>query len=187
MTDELTNRPAPAASQAPLVVRRDLRALKRTLLVALMAALPVAAPAQAQRASNGTARSYPIDPEAAPRPVLRALEITDAIRIDGRLDEPAWQRADSATDFITALPRDGYPASERTVARVLFDGATLYVGAYMYDAQPERLYSPGLEQDFDTQQCRSVRHRVRYLPRSAEQHHVRRESGRRTVRCAVLQ
>jgi hypothetical protein len=119
------------------------------IIAALFALMPVAVMAQGPSHTNGT-RTYPIDPEAAPRPMLRALEITDVIRIDGRLDEPAWQRADSATDFITGLPRDGFPASERTVVRVLFDGGTLYVGAFMYDAQPERLYSPGLEQDFET-------------------------------------
>ena len=128
--------------------------ITRILPIAFLVLFPQAGLAQAQRNSNGSnGWSYPIDPEAAPRPVLRALEITETIRIDGRLDEAVWQRADSATDFITGLPRDGYPASERTVARVLFDGATLYVGAYLYDAHPERLYSPGLEQDFDTHEA----------------------------------
>jgi hypothetical protein len=93
---------------------------------------------------------YPIDPETAPRPALRALRVAEALRIDGRLDEPAWASADSAADWITALPRDGYPASERSVARVLYDDDYLYVGAYLYDSAPQRLYSPGLEQDFPT-------------------------------------
>ncbi len=112
--------------------------------------LPGAARAQAGGADSRTAPVTPVNPEHVPRPMLSALRIAEPIRIDGRLDEPAWLRADSATDFITALPRDGYPASERTVARVLIDGEYLYIGAYMYDSQPGRLYSPGLEQDFDT-------------------------------------
>ncbi|MGH7469615.1 MAG: DUF5916 domain-containing protein [Longimicrobiales bacterium] len=127
-----------------------IHALAGLLPIVLAPFLPAAIRAQVKRSDNGSATVYPIDPEAAPRPTLRALEITDAIRIDGRLDEPVWLRADSATDFITGLPRAGYPAQERTVARVLLDGATLYVGAYLYDAEPQRLYSPGLEQDFET-------------------------------------
>ena len=126
-------------------IRRGIR-----FCLALLVLLPAVVHAQA----GGDVRPapvFPIDPETAPRPILRAMPITEPIRIDGRLDEPAWLRADSATDFITALPRDGYAASERTVARVLIDGEYLYIGAYMYDAQPEKLYSPGLEQDFDTQ------------------------------------
>jgi hypothetical protein len=128
------------------------KALKTTLLACACTGLPAAAHAmQAGGNGNGsTARTYPVDPETAPRPELRALRVEQPIRVDAVLDEPAWQLADSATDFITALPRDGYPASERTVARVLFDGEYLYIGAYMFDRQPGKLYSPGLEQDFPT-------------------------------------
>jgi hypothetical protein len=46
---------------------------------------------------NGAARAYPIDPDAAPRPHMRAIRTDQQIRIDGRLDEPAWLLADSAT------------------------------------------------------------------------------------------
>jgi hypothetical protein len=140
------------AAPGPWPLPRRACLIGLVLSFTLSAAPCGSAYAQAPRSSNGSTVSYPIDTEAATRPVLRALAITESIRIDGRLDEAAWLRADSATNFITGLPRDGYPASERTVARVLFDGATLYVGAYMYDGHPEQLYSPGLEQDFDTQQ-----------------------------------
>jgi Domain of unknown function (DUF5916) len=112
----------------------------------------IGAPARAQtgNGANGPSSVYPIDPEAVPRPSLRALRVTERIRIDGRLEESAWAQADSAAGWITALPRDGYPATERSVARVLYDDAYLYVGAYLYDSDPDRLYSPGLEQDFPT-------------------------------------
>jgi hypothetical protein len=123
------------------------------LVIAGLAAItPVPAASQATGTDNDgrSAVVYPIDVSAAARPSLGALRISEPIRIDGVLDEPAWALADSATDFITALPRDGYPASERSVARVLYDGENLYVGAYLYDSRPERLFSPGLGQDFPT-------------------------------------
>jgi Domain of unknown function (DUF5916) len=136
-------------------VNRSARLIPALLVAASLVALgPTAAHAQAGGDGGAIpARVYPIDPEAAPRPTLHVTRTTAAIRVDGRLDEPAWQTQDSATDFITALPRDGYPASERTVVHVLFDGETLYVGAYLYDSQPDKLYSPGLEQDFDTHEA----------------------------------
>jgi hypothetical protein len=102
------------------------------------------------QAVNGGAVERIVDPEVVPRPTLRIVTTAEPIRIDGLLNESAWASADSATDFITALPRDGYAASERTVARVLIDGDHIYVGAILYDAHPELLYSPGLEQDFPT-------------------------------------
>ncbi len=94
--------------------------------------------------------AYPIRVDEVPRPVLRAHRTGARMTVDGRLDEAAWVEADSAYEFITTLPRDGYPPSERTVVRVVFDDRTIYIGAFLYDSQPERLFSPGLEQDFDT-------------------------------------
>jgi hypothetical protein len=91
-----------------------------------------------------------IDPEAAPRPRLEALATQEPIEIDGRLDESVWQRADSTAAFTQTLPRDGYPASEPTVVRVLYDARNLYIGATMYDSEPQRLTTPSLEQDFAT-------------------------------------
>jgi hypothetical protein len=120
------------------------------LLICLPLPLPLAAQAGGSDAGGGAGPDYPISPAAAARPNLRAYSVSARIRVDGVLDEPAWLRADSATDFITALPRAGFPASERTVVRVLYDAEQLYIGAYMYDAQPDRLFSPSLEQDFET-------------------------------------
>jgi hypothetical protein len=139
----------PYGAEPPARRARPLRAaLGAGLACALAPApLPAQATGDAGTAPPATAR---VDPASLPRPVLRALRVTDPIRIDGRLDEPIWMRADSASAFVAALPRDGLPASERTVVRVLYDADHLYIGAYLYDAQPERLFSPGLEQDFET-------------------------------------
>jgi hypothetical protein len=81
---------------------------------------------------------------------VRAVAISVPLVIDGILDEPAWQQADSTTGFILNLPRVGYAASERTVVRVLYDEDNLYVGATMYDSDPTRITISGLEQDFET-------------------------------------
>ncbi|MEJ2239070.1 MAG: DUF5916 domain-containing protein [Gemmatimonadales bacterium] len=86
----------------------------------------------------------------APRPTIRAVRATTPVVIDGVLDEPSWQLADSTTGFTLNLPRVGYPASESTVVRVLYDEKRLYIGATMYDSEPDRLTISGLEQDFQT-------------------------------------
>ena len=123
-------------------------------LGAVVCALLAPSPALAQAGGPDGPRNgpvvQPIDPETVPRPALRARARDGEIRLDGTPDEAAWAAADSVSDFITALPRPGYPASERTVVRVLYDETTLYIGAYMFDSEPESLHSPGLEQDFPT-------------------------------------
>ena len=99
---------------------------------------------------------WPVDVETAPRPVARATRITAPVRIDGRLDEPVWQGADSITDFIQSQPRTGYPATEPTVVRILYDDRALYIGAELYDSQPDELIVSTLEKDFASESTRDV-------------------------------
>jgi hypothetical protein len=66
-------------------------------------------------------------------PVVHAVRTTAAIRIDGRLDESAWAAAPAYDDFTQIDPDEGQPASQRTVARILYDDEALYVGVRLYD------------------------------------------------------
>ena len=92
-----------------------------------------------------------IDPLEAPRPSLGAFFTEEAIEVDGWLDEGAWGQADSTDGvFWTVIPEQGYPSSERTVVRIVYDEKNLYIGAVLYDSEPDKLVSAGLEQDFAT-------------------------------------
>jgi hypothetical protein len=122
--------------------------VRRHLLTALLVSGP--GWAQTQESMNGGVRRWPIDVEEAPRPEVSAVRIEQPIVVDGRLDEEAWKKASPITGFIQSTPRTGYPATERTVARVLYDQDNLYVGAICYDSEPERLVVPSLKQDFST-------------------------------------
>jgi hypothetical protein len=99
-------------------------------------------------ASTPQAETAPIDPEAVPRPVLTAVEASGPIRIDGLLDEAAWADAPIATDFIQSTPNTGVPATERTEVRVLWDDNTLYIGAMLFDSEPDRIIARQMAQDF---------------------------------------
>lgn len=74
---------------------------------------------------------------AAAAPALRAVRATEPPQIDGRLDEPAWSAASVATDFVQFQPDPGEPASERTEVRVLYTDDAVYIGARMYDRDPD--------------------------------------------------
>ena len=64
---------------------------------------------------------------------LTAVRTDTAPKIDGELDEAAWQMTDTATDFIQSYPDFGKPSKHRSQVRVLYDDAALYVAAYLYD------------------------------------------------------
>jgi len=73
---------------------------------------------------------------------LRALKIENGrIKIDGILDEEEWKMADEAGDFIQHEPLNGMPATEKTVAKVLYDDEAIYIGVKAYDSDPSRIVS----------------------------------------------
>jgi hypothetical protein len=140
--------------------------MRRRLVPVLFATLGAVAPALAAVAVSSVAATRPliaqsgpgtegearaVDPLSIPRPSIAAARVDEPIRIDGRLDEAAWSRAvHSTSDFIQVSPSAGLPASERTEIRMLYDQSRLYIGATLYEADPDKLIVPGLEQDFDT-------------------------------------
>src|SRR5215813_9573874 len=78
---------------------------------------------------------------------IRVLHITEPIKIDGRLDEPAWSQAEVARDFRQQEPSEGEPATEKTEVRLLFDDKNLYVGVHAFDSEPSRINSRELVRD----------------------------------------
>lgn len=94
-------------------------------------------------------------------PLLAALAITaeaqtprvhatrDPMKLDGRLDEPAWTRADSIDDFRQRDPVESAPATERTVVRFVSARDGLWVGIHAYDREPQRILHAQLRRDTD--------------------------------------
>ena len=75
------------------------------------------------------------------RPVVTAVRLDQGERIalDGRLSEPAWQRARPAEGFKQSDPRFGAPATEGTEIRILFDRDALFIGVELFDSEATRL------------------------------------------------
>jgi hypothetical protein len=73
-----------------------------------------------------------------------------AIRIDGELDDAAWQRADVVTDFVQRDPSDGAAPTFRTEARVAFDDSAIYVAVRAFDPEPDKLKSFLTRRDVDS-------------------------------------
>lgn len=78
----------------------------------------------------------------------RAVRIAEPIRLDGVLDEPAWELADPVTDFYQQQPDEFEIATHRTEVRFLYDASTLYVGAILYDEHIGQLIINDLKRDF---------------------------------------
>jgi hypothetical protein len=115
----------------PTTMRRS-RFILSTGLLPLMLVLVL--PARAQT-------SVPPTLPAGAASAVQAVRLAGSIDVDGRLDDAAWAAAPAIEGFRQNRPREGAPASQRTVVRVLYDDAALYVGARMYDTAPDSIIS----------------------------------------------
>ena len=75
------------------------------------------------------------------RKVVGATRITDSPLIDGLLNETVWYSGPTASDFYQYEPHNDRSASFATVVRVLYDDNYLYIGAKMYDNEPDQILS----------------------------------------------
>ncbi len=118
-----------AAARTVSVVRATLTGF------AVLAALQVASPATAQEILT----SADLDGigSASTIPTVQAAARTSDIRIDGRVDEAAWQRARPSRDFVQGEPVEGAAPEERTEVRVLYDTEAIFVGVALYDRDPQ--------------------------------------------------
>ena len=73
--------------------------------------------------------------------ILQAKSISQNISIDGKLDESAWENAAIASDFITFEPDNGkaVPEGKKTEVKILYDNDAIYIGAKMYDDEPDKI------------------------------------------------
>jgi hypothetical protein len=69
----------------------------------------------------------------------RIVRATTSPVIDGKPDEAVWQTAALIDDFHQVRPSDGGQPSERTEVRLLYDDDYLYIGARLYDSEPDRI------------------------------------------------
>ncbi|HYQ83509.1 MAG TPA: hypothetical protein VEP28_05835, partial [Rubrobacter sp.] len=85
-----------------------------------------------------TAAQQPAD-TLPPRPTLAASAIDQPVKVDGLLDEEAWQQADVADEFIQREPNPGQPATETTEVRVVYTDSILYIGIRALAAEPGQI------------------------------------------------
>src|SRR5437762_6143560 len=107
----------------------------RSVLI-LTFALLLAPPQLAAQSSTAVGKAV-ID--SSSRRLAHAVRREGDIVLDGKLDEPAWQKAPVITGFTESYPNPGKMAADQTEARVVYDDAALYLGIRMFDAHPDSI------------------------------------------------
>jgi hypothetical protein len=73
--------------------------------------------------------------------ILKASKINHTFTINGLLDEPHWENATIAKDFVMLDPDNGTPenVNRKTEVKILYDHQALYIGATLHDHEPETI------------------------------------------------
>src|SRR5512139_2836797 len=104
----------------------------------LLLASCLAASAQPSVAASGAARAA--SPGDA-RPSLDAGALDGSIRLDGRLDEAAWQGAPLIDSLTMSEPTPGAAPAGRTIVRVLAGRKAIVIGVRCEDPDPAGIVS----------------------------------------------
>jgi hypothetical protein len=76
----------------------------------------------------------------APRKTMIAVRVDPAApKVDGVLDDPAWQQAPRFGGFTQRIPDEGKPATDSTSVQFVYDDGALYAGIMCYDREPDKI------------------------------------------------
>jgi hypothetical protein len=80
----------------------------------------------------------PFDPNDYRTREIKAVRVSEPLKIDGHLDEALYQGT-SYSDFIQYEPFNGAKARQKTDMWIAYDDAAIYVGARMWDTRPDSI------------------------------------------------
>jgi hypothetical protein len=81
------------------------------------------------------------------RPVCDTLLVTEAPKLDGRLDDACWQKAPVLDRFTQVLPVEGGAPSEKTEVRFVHTHEKLFIAVRCFDSEPDRIIAKTLRRD----------------------------------------
>ncbi|MBN2206791.1 MAG: carbohydrate binding family 9 domain-containing protein, partial [Candidatus Aminicenantes bacterium] len=113
---------------------------KAILSVMILAVLLAFAPPAAGRAQDQPAK-YP------PPQSLTLTPAASPIRIDGRLDEPAWERAGKLDRFYEWQPGDNSEPPVKTECLVTYDESRIYIAFRCFDPEPALIRAHLMDRD----------------------------------------
>ena len=95
----------------------------------------------------------PVPPEVITRDetgraTVRAVPLSEPIRLDGRLDEAIYTNLQPVSGLVQVEPDAGAPATQLTEFWVTFDRTHIYVSARCWESHPERVVANELRRDF---------------------------------------
>ena len=79
---------------------------------------------------------------------LMAMFCDEQIVLDGKLDEPCWQKAVPIENFTQREQNEGEPATEKTRIAVIYSTNEIYFGIWCFDSEPDKISAQQMARDF---------------------------------------
>jgi hypothetical protein len=76
---------------------------------------------------------------------MKAVKTSQPPEIDGKLDDPCWQQAPQAVDFVDKFFDE--IVEDQTIACLLYDDENMYVAFECYDSQPDKIVARETKRD----------------------------------------
>jgi len=115
----------------------------------ILSKIPLLLPVLLLICAVGWSKTAPAGSSLAEVPLnrVRIHRLTGSVTLDGRVEENAWDGATSIS-MIKQMPEYGGPPSERTEVLLGFDDDYLYIGARMFDTEPDKIQAPSKKRDY---------------------------------------
>ncbi len=78
---------------------------------------------------------------------IKAYRTSQAIEVDGELNEPDWQRAQRLYQFVQIEPDEGEPITQQTEVGVLYDDKYIYFGFICFDTDISQIVANEMRRD----------------------------------------
>ena len=92
---------------------------------------------------------HPILSQVTPPSNIEAFFVNEPIKLDGVLNEPAWQGAIKISNFTQRELSEGEPVTEKTEVAILYSRNELHIGIWCYDSEPDKIVSKEIARDFN--------------------------------------
>jgi hypothetical protein len=141
--------------------RRGISRIARTVVSAL-AGLAVAAPAASHAGQQPPRKTVvatasaippaPVPPETISRDdaghaTLRAVKLTEPLKLDGILDEEIYEKTPSISGFVQSEPNFGEPSTQKTEFWIFFDSEAIYINARCWESNLKGMIANEMRRD----------------------------------------
>ena len=97
--------------------------------------------------STGSVWAEDLQQDADSKRSITAVRTEASLKVDGRLDDAAWQHARFQGQFTQREPNEGELATEKTEVGFLYDEKNLYIGVKCYDSEPDKIIAREMRRD----------------------------------------